>query len=115
MTASYPYVHLTVPAEEAEIASLALFELGASGVEERDAATLNRADADAGAAGLTLVGSFASAEEAAAARDELAERRPARVVTVEGDAWRDAWKAYFEPTRVGPKLVVKPSFKPYTE
>jgi ribosomal protein L11 methyltransferase len=35
-------------------------------------------------------------------------------VTVEGDAWRDAWKAYFEPTRVGPKLVVKPSFKPYT-
>jgi ribosomal protein L11 methyltransferase len=111
MTARYPYVHLTVASEEdVELASLALFECGASGVEERDAVTLNRADAPSA---LTLVGSFASEDDALAAVDALAERWPARLVTLEGDAWRDAWKAYFEPTRVGPRLVVKPSFKPY--
>lgn len=110
MTARYPYVHLTVSEGDAELASLALFELGASGVEERSAATLNRADAGAA---LTLVGSFASEAEAQAALDALAPRWPGRLVIVEGDAWRDAWKDYFEPTRVGAQLVIKPSFKPY--
>jgi ribosomal protein L11 methyltransferase len=110
MTARYFFVHVDAAGDEAELASFELFELGASGVEERDHDTLNRAD---GGAGLTLVGSFASEEEALAARAELASRWPARLVTIEGDAWRDAWKAYFEPTRVGERLVVKPSFKPY--
>src|SRR5690606_11561989 len=36
----YPYVHLFVPAERAELASLELFELGAQGVEERDESTM---------------------------------------------------------------------------
>lgn len=111
MTPRYFYVHLAVSNEEdVELGSLALFELGASGVEERDAATLNQADEGAGR---TLVGSFGSEEDARTACAELGERWPARVVVLEGDEWRDAWKAYFEPTRVGPKLVVKPSFKPY--
>lgn len=110
MTARYFYVHVDAGEDDAELASLSLFELGASGVEERDRQTLNRADAEHG---LTLVGSFASEPDARAAQAELCARWPARVVTIEGDEWRDAWKAYFEPTRVGPRLVVKPSFKPY--
>jgi ribosomal protein L11 methyltransferase len=111
MTSRYFYVHVDAgPDDDAELASLSLFELGATGVEERDRTTLNRADASAG---LTLVGSFASEADARAALVELAVRWPARLATVEGDQWRDAWKAYFEPTRIGPRLVVKPSFKPY--
>jgi ribosomal protein L11 methyltransferase len=112
MTPRYFYVHLDADEEDVELASLALFELGASGVEERDRKTLNRAD---GGAGLTLVGSFGSETEAQAARAELAPRWPARLVAIDGDAWRDAWKAYFEPTRIGERLVVKPSFKPYAK
>jgi ribosomal protein L11 methyltransferase len=108
--ARYHYVHVDAGDQDAELASLALFELGATGVEERDLRTLNRAD---GGVALTLVGSFGSEDEALAARAELAARWPARVVTIEGDEWREAWKAYFEPTRVGPRLVVRPSFKPY--
>jgi ribosomal protein L11 methyltransferase len=110
MTPRYFYVHLDVAEDDLELASLSLFELGANGVEERDRATLNRADASTG---VTLVGSFAAESDARTALAELIERWPARLVTIEGDAWRDAWKDYFEPTRIGARLVVKPSFKPY--
>lgn len=117
-TARYPYVHVDAPAEEADVLSAELFELGASGIEERDASTLTKSEsAVAAAAGaaqvVTLVASFESDELARAACAELAPRFAARVEHVEGDAWRDGWKAYFKPTRVGERLVVKPSWEPY--
>ena len=71
MTASYPYVHVPVAADDAELVSLELWELGANGIEERDATTLNRPDAGAGSA-ITLVASFAEAASAQAALEALA-------------------------------------------
>jgi ribosomal protein L11 methyltransferase len=112
MSARYPYVHVTVPVAEAELVSLELWELGATGIEERDATTMNAPDAGAGT-GLTLSASFGSEDEAQAAVRELCDRWPARVVFVEGDAWREAYKAYFKPTRMGANLVVKPSWETY--
>jgi ribosomal protein L11 methyltransferase len=112
MSVRYPYVHVLVPAEEAELAGLELWELGATGLEERDASTMNAPDAGEG---LTLVASFASEGDASAAAEALAPRWPARVAYVEGDAWREAYKAYFKPTRVGRRLVVKPSWEAYEE
>jgi ribosomal protein L11 methyltransferase len=122
----YPYVHVDVPADEADVLSAELFELGASGIEERDASTLVKGPAAlaalrrdevggdaAGASLVTLVASFDSDELAQAACAELGERFKARVEHVEGDGWRDGWKAYFKPTRVGTRLVVKPSWEPY--
>jgi ribosomal protein L11 methyltransferase len=108
----YPYVHVDVPVDEADVLSAELFELGASGIEERDASTLIKSPA-AHAALVTLVASFDSDEAAEAARAALSERFSARIEHVEGDAWRDGWKAYFKPTRVGTRLVVKPSWEPY--
>ena len=37
----------------------------------------------------------------------------ATVEHVVGDAWRDAWKRYFKPTRLGPRLVLRPSWEPW--
>jgi ribosomal protein L11 methyltransferase len=106
----YPYVHVIVPDEEqGEQASSELWDLGAQGIEERDGSTLIAA----GPAGLTLVASFADVESAQAAIDALGERWPASLQFVEGDAWRDAYKAYFKPTRVGTRLVVRPSWEPF--
>lgn len=105
----YPYVHVSVGPDDVELVSLELFELGASGVEERDATTLNRPEGDA----VTLVASFEGDEDAAQARDALAGRFAARVEHVEGDAWRDAYKAYFKPARVGAHLVVRPPWEPW--
>jgi ribosomal protein L11 methyltransferase len=112
MSARYPYVHITVLAAEAELASLELWELGATGIEERDASTMNAPDAGAG---LTLSASFGSEDEARAAVRQLCDRWPADVVFVEGDAWREAYKAYFKPTRMGAHLVVKPSWEAFEQ
>jgi ribosomal protein L11 methyltransferase len=107
MTARYPYVHVSVTPDDVELASAELWELGANGVEERDASTMNLSDD----AGITLVASFAAEGDAEAAVAALGERWPARIAFVEGDAWREAYKAYFKPTRIGSRLWVKPSWE----
>jgi ribosomal protein L11 methyltransferase len=103
----YPYVHVDVQPDEVEEVSYLLWEAGAQGVEERDATTLNRSQA-----GVTLVASF---EDDAAAERAIAELapRPARLTHVVGDDWRDAYKAYFKVTRLGERLVIRPSWEPY--
>jgi ribosomal protein L11 methyltransferase len=108
----YPYVAVDVTPEEADEASAVLFELGAQGVEERDATTLVR-----GAAGkVTLVGSFddeGDASAAIAAIAELSATWSPRLEQVVGDAWRDEWKKHFEPFRICRGVVVRPPWRPY--
>lgn len=107
-TPRYPYVHVDVTAEEVEEVSYLLWELGAQGVEERDASTLLRSESE-----VTLVASFGDESEARRAMEELSPR-VARLAFVEGDAWRDAYKQYFKVTPLGERLVVRPSWEPYT-
>jgi ribosomal protein L11 methyltransferase len=82
--------------------------LGALGVEERDHTTLNRPDGER----VTLVASFEDEPAAREAAQELYPRE-ARVTFVVGDAWRDAYKAYFKVTRLGERLVIRPSWEPH--
>lgn len=107
----YPYLHVDVEPEAVELVSMELFELGAQGLEERDASTLVRASGEPGQ--VTLVASFVDDDAVEVARAALAERYPARVEHVVGDAWREGWRAYFKPLRVGKRLVVKPSWEPF--
>jgi ribosomal protein L11 methyltransferase len=108
--ARYPYVHVAVPQADVELASAELWELGASGIEERDASTMNTPDAGEP---LTLVASFQQEADAHAAAKAVSDRWAARVCFVEGDDWREAYKAYFKPTRIGARLVVRPPWEPY--
>lgn len=105
----FPFVLVDVDAEAAEETSAHLFDLGAQGVEERDATTLVK-----GTVGrTTLVASFvdrASAEEACAAMDPSFLPRIEEVV---GDEWRDEWKKHFKPFVLCPDLVVRPPWEPY--
>lgn len=108
MTPRYPYVHVAAAgAVDADALAGLLWELGASGIEERDTTTLNRPDA--GAEGIVLVASFEDETDAHAAVAALAPR-PARVEFVVGDAWREGWKEFFRPLRFGSKLVVETSW-----
>lgn len=107
----YPYLHVAVTHDEVDLVSSMLFDLGALGIEERDASTLLKSSA--GADSTTLVASFDSDASAEAARDELAAQWPASIEHVVGDAWRDEWKAYFKPLRVGTRFVVRPSWEEY--
>jgi len=105
--ARYPFVAVDVAAEVSDELAAALFELGATGVEERDGTTLVR-----GAPGrVTLVGSFDTREEADAAIEALNDLAPdggARLEEVIGDAWRDAWKEHFAPFALTPRITVVP-------
>jgi ribosomal protein L11 methyltransferase len=106
--ARYPYVLIDVAEGQADEASALLFELGAAGVEQRDATTLAR-----GAPGaVTLVASFEN--EARAACEELSPQWRPRVEEVVGDAWRDEWKKYFEPFVVCPGVVVRPPWREHS-
>ncbi len=104
----YPYVHVDVASDEVDEVSYLLWELGAQGIEERDASTLERV-----AEGTTLVASF---EDDAAAERALAGLAPriGRLAYVIGDDWRDAYKQYFKVTPLGARLVIRPSWEPYT-
>ena len=108
----YPYVHVVVPSDQVEMASLELFELGASGIEERDTDTLVKSRVAPGS--LLLVASFDDEATAHEAREALSARYPAHVEHVVGDGWRDAWRAYFKPLRIGQRLVVRPSWEEYS-
>jgi ribosomal protein L11 methyltransferase len=103
----YPYVAVDVAPAEAEDAGALLFELGAQGVEERDATTMARGAGDR----VTLVASFEDRAQAEAAVAELPEGWAPRVQEVVGDAWRDEWKKFFEPFAVCPGVVVCPPWK----
>jgi ribosomal protein L11 methyltransferase len=103
----YPYVAIDVTEAEADEAGVLLFELGAQGVEERDATTLVKGQAGR----VTLVASFQEHEAAREAVAELPEAWSPRVQEVVGDAWRDEWKKHFEPFRVCAGVTVCPPWK----
>ena len=106
----FPFVLVDVEEEESDATSSLLFDLGAQGVEERDATTLVKASV---AGKVTLVASFATEEEAKAAIGELDPSLSPRLEEIVGDAWRDAWKEHFRPFEVAPGIVIKPPWESY--
>jgi ribosomal protein L11 methyltransferase len=116
----FPFVLVDTDADEADLLSSQLFDLGAQGVEERDASTLVK---NRGVMPITLVASFASQEEAQAALTELKnpelfpESLNPALEQIIGDAWRDAWKVHFRPfvlcDNLNATLVVRPPWESY--
>lgn len=106
----YPYVQVSVPADQAEEVAVALWEAGATGIEERDGGTLVRPEGEGSA--VTLVAAFDDEALARRVADAMGTRYPSRLEHVVGDEWRDAWRAHFKPVRIGQRLVVRPSWEP---
>jgi ribosomal protein L11 methyltransferase len=101
----FPRIAVDVPGDEADVLVAELFELGATGVEERDQSTLARSR---GAGRVTMLASFASEEEAERACAELGTRYDVQRDDVVGDAWRDAWKEGFKAFRLTDEITVRP-------
>jgi ribosomal protein L11 methyltransferase len=106
----YPEVHVDVPLDQADEASALLFDLGASGVEQRDDVTMAKGPR-AGMA--TLVASFADRPLAEAAAREIDPAWSPRVSEIVGDAWRDEWKKHFAPFRLTERITVRPPWEAY--
>ncbi|HEU4409721.1 MAG TPA: 50S ribosomal protein L11 methyltransferase [Polyangiaceae bacterium] len=104
----YWFVALDVPEAESDDVSALLFELGATGVEQRDRTTFVRPD-DPDA--VMLVASFEGKPEAEAALGELDASYNPRLQELVGDAWRDAWKAHYRPFALTPRLVIRPPWE----
>ena len=105
----FPFVLVDVTTEAADEMSGLLFELGADGIEERDATTLAK-----GASGLvTLVASFSTHDAAKEAIAQLDATNNPRLEEIIGDAWRDAWKEHFHPFLLCEGLVVAPPWEKY--
>jgi ribosomal protein L11 methyltransferase len=106
---TFHQVLVDVDEPEADAASGVLFDLGATGLEERDATTLAR-----GKEGLvTLVASFESEEAARDALLALPAPWSPRAEVLVGDAFRDEWKKFFHPFTLCPGIVVRPPWEPY--
>jgi ribosomal protein L11 methyltransferase len=104
----YPTVHLEVESGQTDAYAAAFFELGASGVEERDDTTLLRGPSPGK---VLLVASFedhADAESAIVSIQEIDPSLNPTLVDIVGDAWRDAWKEFFKPFHLTPTIIVRP-------
>jgi ribosomal protein L11 methyltransferase len=108
-TPRFPRVIVDVPEDLADLASGELFDLGATGIEVRDATTLDRGEAGKE----TLVASFDDEPSALAAKECLPAAWSPRLDVVVGDAWRDEYKKYFHPFLLCPGLVVRPPWEGY--
>ena len=108
----YFFVHVDVPTAQGEDVSVALFELGAEGVEERDETTFVRGEKPDH---VTLVAFFPTETDAHEALGNLPADWSPRIREVVGDAWRDAWKEHFRPFALCPRVVVYPPWEPRPE
>ena len=106
----FPFVLCDVTRPQVDDTSMQLFELGALGVEERDASTLVKSRQHDR---ITLVASFASRGEAEAAIAELDKSLSPVIEEIIGDAWRDSWKEHFRPFEFCPGVVVRPPWEIY--
>jgi ribosomal protein L11 methyltransferase len=107
-----PRFHLVlvdVDEAEADAASGILFDIGATGLEERDATTLAK-----GTHGkVTLVASFEDEETARQALTAIPPEWSPRPEVIVGDAFRDEWKKFFVPFVLCPGIVVRPPWEAY--
>lgn len=101
-------LEVQVQAPESEEVAAQLWELGATGVEERDAATL----LPARGGDCSVVAYFASGATAQQAAATLGTDRHCHLQALPQVAWQTQWQRYFHPTRVAQRWIVYPPWHP---
>ena len=105
----HPLLKVRVAPKQLELAQLRLWELGASGLEERDSTTLERGSLEGSS---VVLASFP--DDSAARRALLAMREDydTDIVYVDHRDWATEWRRGFLPRRIGKRLVLRPSWEP---
>ncbi|QQR91605.1 MAG: 50S ribosomal protein L11 methyltransferase [Myxococcales bacterium] len=103
----FPYLRVMVAGDETDIVAEKLWALGALGIEERDAETLDAASG----AGTLLIAHYKDETAAKAALHELSGAYEVELDEIVGDEWRDAWKRYFKTQIFGRRLSVRPPWE----
>jgi ribosomal protein L11 methyltransferase len=105
----HAFVTVRLLPEQLELAELRLWELGATGIEERDQTTIVREPSH----GVVVV--YASFENEAAAIHALHEIRSeyeADLLYVPHQNWATEWRRGFGAQRIGRRLLLHPSWEP---
>ncbi len=104
----HPFVTVRVEPERLELAQLRLWELGATGLEERDETTLVREPAPA----LPMViASFPDEAAAQYALKELRQDYDAEITYEARQDWAVEWRRGFGAQRIGKRLLLHPSWE----
>ena len=104
----HPFVSIRVRPEQLELAQLRLWELGASGLEERDATTLVREPAPGQ---IVVIAAFSDEAGAQQALKEIRPEYEAEIIYVESEDWATEWRRGFGAQRIGRRLLLHPSWE----
>jgi ribosomal protein L11 methyltransferase len=104
----HPFVTVRLRPEQLELAQLRLWELGATGLEERDETTLVREEASGQA---VVVAAFPDEAAAQYALEEIREDYEAEIVYVPREDWPTEWRRGFGAQRIGKRLLLHPSWE----
>jgi ribosomal protein L11 methyltransferase len=107
--ARHPFVSLRVKPEQLELAELALWELGANGIEERDQSTIVREPV---VGDVVIIASFPDEASAERAFSSLADEYDAELTHVEHQNWATEWRRGFGSQRIGERILLHPSWEP---
>ena len=104
----HPFVTIRVRPEQLELAELRLWELGASGLEERDETTLVRESASDE---VVVIAAFPDEAGAQHALKEIREEYEAEIIYMPGEDWATEWRRGFGAQRIGKRLLLHPSWE----
>ena len=106
--ARHPFVTIRVRAEQLELAELRLWELGATGLEERDQTTLVREPAPGEA---VVIAAFPDEASARYALREIGSEYEADLIYMAQEDWATEWRRGFGAQRIGQRLLLHPSWE----
>ena len=106
---SHPFVVVRLRPQEVELAELWLWELGATGIEQRDQNTIVRESAQGE---VVLRAAFDDERTARSACDAIVRHYRAELEQVPHQNWATEWRKGFGPQRIGRRLVLHPSWEP---
>lgn len=104
----HPFVKIRVRPDRLELAQLRLWELGATGLEERDHTTLIR---EPMSGELVVIAAFADEAAARHAWTEIAEQYDAEIIYAPNEDWATEWRRGFSAQRIGSRLLLHPSWE----
>lgn len=105
---SHPFVTIRVRPEQLELAQLRLWELGATGLEERDDTTLIRESMPDQA---LVIAAFDNDASARHALEAIAKEYEATIAYLPDEDWATEWRRGFGAQRIGKRLLLHPSWE----
>ena len=105
----YPVIQVRLVPSQVELAQLRLWELGATGIEERDDSTLGGGSEDGY---VVLSAAFEDDRVADRAFAEVRQDYEAELSVIAPADWSVEWRRGFRAQRIGKRLFLRPSWDP---